>query len=151
MRFRFAKVNPNAKAIGRAHVTDAGMDFYVPTDFIPVTLTQGDSVLIDSGIKVEVPFGYMGLFCNKSGVASKKDIVYGAHVIDAYYSGNVLINLHYIGNKSVTINPGDKIIQMVIVPVVPAVPEEVTEDKLYDGLKLDDSREEKGFGASGDK
>lgn len=151
MRFRYARVNPNAKAVMRAHTTDAGIDFYVPLDFQEATLGPGDSIMINSGIKVEVPFGYMGMFCNKSGIASKKDIIFGAHIIDAYYDGDVIINLHYIGNKSATIYPGDKIIQMVLVPVVPAVPEEVSVDKLYDGLYMDSYRGEKGFGATGEK
>ncbi len=151
MRFRYARVNPNAKAIARAHATDAGIDFYVPLDFSGVVLAPGESVMIDSGIKVEVPFGYMGMFCNKSGIASKKNIIFGAHIVDSYYSGNVIINLHNIGNKNEEINAGDKIIQMVLVPIVPAIPEEVTEDSLYEGLYIETVRGEKGFGATGEK
>lgn len=151
MRFRFAKVNPNAIAPKRAHATDAGMDFYVPNDFEPLTLKPGESCMVNSGIKVEVPFGYMGMFCNKSGIASKKNIIFGAHIIDSYYTGDVIINLHNIGLTNQLISPGDKIIQMVLVPVVPAVPDEVDADKLYEGLYMDAVRGDKGFGATGGK
>lgn len=151
MRFRFAKVNPNAIAPKRAHATDAGMDFYVPNDFEPLTLRSGESCMINSGIKVEIPFGYMGMFCNKSGIASKKNIIFGAHIIDSYYTGDVIINLHNIGLTDQLISPGDKIIQMVLVPVVPTVPDEVDADRLYEGLYMDDIRGDKGFGATGGK
>lgn len=107
--------------------------------------------MINSGIKVEVPFGYMGMFCNKSGIASKKNIIFGAHIIDSYYTGDVIINLHNIGLTNQLISPGDKIIQMVLVPVVPAVPDEVDADKLYEGLYMDAVRGDKGFGATGGK
>lgn len=151
MRFRFAKVNEHAIAPKRAHPTDAGMDFYVPNDYTASTLRPGESCMINSGIKVEVPFGYMGMFCNKSGIASKKNIIFGAHIIDSYYTGDVIINLHNIGNNPELISPGDKIIQMVLVPVVPAVPDEVDLDKLYEGLYMDTVRGDKGFGATGGK
>ena len=55
---KFAKVG-NVKNPNRAHKQDAGMDLFVPNDFTPITLKIGESVLIPSGIKMEVPDNYM--------------------------------------------------------------------------------------------
>lgn len=73
----------NVRAPTRGHPTDAGLDFYMPYDS-KLTVLPRSNVLIPSGVKVEIPFGYMGLFLNKSGVASKKNLLIGAQVIDCF-------------------------------------------------------------------
>ena len=55
---------------------------------------------------------------NRSSVAAKRSLVVGAHVIDSGYDGEVFINLHNIGGKTQIVKYGDKIAQLVMVPVV---------------------------------
>ena len=57
---------------------------------------------------------------NKSGVAYKKRLIVGACVVDSGYEGEVFVNLHNIGTEPQTIEPGDKVAQAVVVPVVHA-------------------------------
>ena len=152
MRFRYAKVSPGAKDLVRAHPTDAGMDIFVPTDWNngnPVELKFGESLVIDSGIKVEIDPGYMLLGGNKGGVASKKKLLLGAHVSDTYYTGTVFIDIHSINLDPVTISPGDKIAQLMIVPIVPAIPECVPVEKLYEGMMQSEVRGDGKQGSTG--
>ena len=160
----------------RGHATDAGIDFKCPKfteeflkDFhekkpnmnvlstIPhdksktpyLTVPPGENATIPSGVKVEIPYGYMGLFLNKSGVASKHDALIGAQVIDTFYSGEVHIDLHNVGNEDLIIEEGMKLAQMVIVPILNCDITDVSEDQLYDWMYQDSHRGEGGFGSTG--
>jgi dUTP pyrophosphatase len=153
MNIKFAKVR-EVESPKRGHPTDAGIDFFIPRDFnngIPYTINSGKSILIPSGIKIEIPYGFMGLFLNKSGIASKKKLLIGAQVIDTFYSGEVHINLHNVSDEDITIKSDDKIVQLVIVPVVCATPEECKEEDLYKDMLMNDIRGEGGFGSTNKK
>ena len=58
----------------RANETDAGIDFFIPEEFDAVQLESQQSVLIPSGIKVNVPEGHALIAFNKSGIATKKHL-----------------------------------------------------------------------------
>ena len=143
---KFSKCR-DVKSPTRANPTDAGIDFYVPDDYGPIDLWIGENVCIPSGIKVEIPNGYMGLFLNKSGIASKQNIIVGAQVIDAGYSGELHLDLHNIGDCETFINSGQKICQLVLVPISMAYPMEVSEE----ALNHIGDRGSNGFGSTGDK
>ena len=128
----------------RKHPMDAGFDFFVPDDFEEVVLKPGDSVQIPSGVIVEIPPGFMGQLLNKGGVASKHSLVLGACVVDPYYSNEVFIDMHNIGNKDVTIKSGMKIAQMVIIPVVHAALTMIDKETIYRDFKSDEYRDKKG-------
>lgn len=145
---KFAKVT-DVKSPNRAHKQDAGADLFIPNNFKPMTLRVGDSVLIPSGIKIEIPDNYMVKIFNKSGVASKKGLIVGAEVCDAGYSGVVHINLHKVSGDPVVINPGDKIAQAIIIPIETPDFVEVKEEELYSGTKTE--RSSGGFGSTGEK
>ena len=130
----------------RAHETDAGIDFYIPNDFNHVELNQGDSICIPSGIKVNVPSGYALIAFNKSGVALKKGLDVGATVVDETYQGEVHINLNKVTSGKCEINPGDKIVQFILLPINYAKIEEVQENELYTEIS---NRGSGGFGSSG--
>ena len=170
--FRYCKVR-DVKSPNRAHASDAGIDFYFPSgitanelrekvstiksclDFVEedgkvvaITIPPHNSVLIPSGIKVNVPFGWMLQFNNKSGVASKKGLLVGSSIVDCGYTGECHINLHNVTNYPQTINAGDKLVQGILVPVSSAMPEEVKdENALYGDSKSE--RGEGGFGSTG--
>jgi dUTP pyrophosphatase len=109
------------------------------------------NILIPSGIKVEIPYGYMGLFLNKSGVASKKEMIIGAQVIDTFYSGEVHIDLHNVSDEVVYLYSGEKLAQMVLIPILSCDLTEVDEDTLYDWMKQDSLRGANGFGSTDEK
>ena len=164
------------KSPTRAHSTDAGIDFFIPEDltvetmlktfettghnlsytlttdgFIDeITLEAGQSVLIPSGIHVKVPEGYALIYINKSGVGSKKNLHFGACVIDVGYQGECHINLCNVSNKTTKIKAGEKIIQALLYPISFAQPKEIASlEELYsDGIS---ERGAGGFGSTSDK
>lgn len=144
---KFTKTR-DVKSPLRAHLTDAGIDFFVPDDFAEVTLHSGEDILIDSGIKVIVPEGYALIFKEKSGVATKKKFTLGAAVVDSDYRGVVHFHLFNSGSRSQTISPGDKIVQGLIVPVSLCDIEEMSSED-YD--KNETERSAGGFGSTGDR
>jgi dUTP pyrophosphatase len=147
MYLRYATTR-DVKDPQRGHWPDAGIDFFIPNDFDAMTLAPGENVLIPSGVKVEIPPGYMGLFLNKSGVASKKELLIGAQVIDPYYAGEVHIDLHNVGKNRVELRPGDKIVQMILVPISHCQLTLSDETDLYSDYVTDEFRGKNGFGST---
>jgi dUTP pyrophosphatase len=87
---------------------------------------------------------------NRSGLASKRSLVVGACVIDAGYDGEVLINLHNIGNETQTVQPYTKIAQIVMVPVVHFRALETQGGDLYNWYPIAmTERGDGGFGSTG--
>ncbi len=133
-KVRVFKTRPLARVPNRAHSTDAGMDFF----FCPETsdlleLEPGQSALLETGIKMEVPTGCMLQIMNKSGVASKKQLVTGACVVDEGYDGEIFVNLQNIGKETQYISPGQKIAQGVFVRIEKPTLWEIKEDSVYGG------------------
>jgi dUTP pyrophosphatase len=107
----------------RANPSDAGLDLcWVPEE--PVTkllgIASGASVLIPTGCKFAIPYGYMLEIKNRSSIAHKKQLLVGAGVVDSGYEGEVFVNLHNVGPTTQYIEAGEKIAQAVVIPVVPA-------------------------------
>lgn len=156
MNLKVYRLREDAKLPLRAHASDAGMDlFYCPNGdkklydcsknyFIP----PKESRLIPTGIKVEVPYGYMLEIKNKSGIASKRQLITGACVVDPGYDGEVYVNLHNIGTATQCIAPGDKIAQAVLIPIVHCGIEEVLDTEI---LNINSARGEGGFGSTGER
>jgi dUTP pyrophosphatase len=132
----------------RANSTDAGIDFFVPEDQKMMRINPGESCLIPSGVKVNVPKGFALVAFNKSGVAVKKSLHVGACVVDNGYQGEVHINLTNVGEHEQVINPGDKIVQFLLLPLGNPYVEEVSEEILYEESS---DRGTGGFGSTGDK
>jgi len=106
-----------------------------------------ESKLISTGLKIEVPRDHMLEIKNKSGVAFKRKLITGACVVDPGYDGEIYVNLHNIGTQTQYINPGDKVAQAVLIPIVHCGVEEVATDN----LNCDSLRGEGGFGSTGDR
>jgi deoxyuridine 5'-triphosphate nucleotidohydrolase len=104
--------------------------FYCPDDGKGTTLFSQHTKLFQTGLKFEVPEGYMLEIKNKSSVASKRQLVVGACVVDSGYDGEVFVNLHNIGFASQYIDPGQKIAQAVLIPVSCCEIDEVVADDL---------------------
>ncbi len=145
LNMRISKVR-SVKTPGRGTPLSAGIDFYVPDDFEERVVSPSESILIPSGIKVQVPKGYALVAFNKSGVAVKKSLVIGACLIDEDYQGEIHIHLINSGYEQQQVNPGDKVAQFVLVPVNYAGIEEVPLGCLYDEVT---ERGDGGFGSTG--
>ena len=144
---KFAKVR-DVKTPTRANPTDAGIDFFIPNDMPVHEIRKNEKVLIPSGIKVDVPEGFALIAFNKSGVATTRELQVGACVVDCGYQGEVHFHLFNYGKNTVYINPGDKIVQFVLLPLGDPIVEEVKESELYTSIS---SRGTGGFGSTGTK
>ena len=122
MIIEYATVREEILHPARGNSSDAGLDlFYNPPDISAETvIAPGSSAKLETAITVAVPHGYMLQIMNRSSIASKRNLIVGAHVVDAGYTGEIFIDIHNIGTKEQVINPGTKIAQAVLVPIVPA-------------------------------
>ena len=99
----------------------AGADLYACLEKdVPVAPHQ--TVLIPTGIALEVPEGYAGLIYARSGLATKQGLAPAnkVGVVDADYRGEVMVALHNHSEQQATITPGERIAQMVIAPFLKA-------------------------------
>ena len=95
-----------------AHKTDAGADLRSPVEAV---VPAHGSVVIDTGVHVEIPEGYTIFLKSKSGLNVKHNLI-GEGVVDALYTGSIKVKLYNLGDIDYQILRGDKIIQMVILP-----------------------------------
>jgi dUTP pyrophosphatase len=132
------KVSPEAVLPTRAHHDDAGLDLYGLEDIV---LEPRQGRMARTGIAVALPPYHVGLVADRSSMA-KKGIKTAGGVIDAGYRGEIQIILWNISGEAVHLKAGERIAQLLILPVAtPAVAEVTTLD--------DTSRGDKGFGSSG--
>ena len=122
----------------RAHSMDAGLDLYSPVD---LSIMPGDSVVIDTGVHVELPPGSVGFLKSKSGLNVKHGIL-GEGVIDAGYTGSIRVKLYNHSQDGYYIQRGDKITQLVILPVI-------LPDLEHVEMLEDTDRGANGFGSTG--
>ena len=150
MIIEFTTLHDNVTLPKRANPSDAGLDIhYSPSeDGKVVRVLPGQSVVQETGLKFGVPHGYMLEVKNRSSVASKRSLLVGACVIDSGYNGEVKINLHNVGEEPQVLNPGDKIAQLVMVPVVHFRASH-SGDSLYDDPITISARGAGGFGSTG--
>ncbi len=130
----------------RAHAEDAGMDIRTPVDIVvPPTINLGSvqngSAVINTGVHVLIPKGYVGMLKSKSGLNVKNNLT-GEGTIDAGYTGSIVVKLYNHGKEEVHLKRGDKITQLVILPIETPEPELVTEFPETD-------RGTNGFGSTG--
>ena len=140
---RFQKLDPRAQAPAYGSEWAAGADLRAVLD-APVTLAPGQTAFFSTGIAVEIPQGMVGLVYARSGLACKRGLAPAnkVGVIDADYRGEIKVALHNHSDAPQTVEPGERIAQMVIAPFLPAVYEEA------DSLS-DTARGEGGFGSTG--
>ncbi len=122
----------------RAHDTDAGLDLYARV--FQIVPAHG-SAIFDTGVHIELPPGTAGLLVSKSGLNVHHDIT-STGLIDEGYTGSICVKLYNHGDADYHVNCGDKIGQLVVLPVLYEALEVV------DGLSETD-RGESGFGSSG--
>lgn len=123
----------------RAHASDAGMDIRTPYD---VNVYAEQSVTVSTGVHMEIPHGYVGIVKAKSGLSVKYGIETGAGVVDSGYTGEINVKLLNLSERLHTFRKGDKIAQILIVPV--ELPALVQVDDLEETERGDN-----GFGSTG--
>lgn len=139
MKLKIKKLHPNAKIPSYAHSGDAGFDLYVPES---ITLQPGDRKTIPLGVAMEIPDGYVGLMFDKSSLSHRQGLKTFGNVIDSGYRGEIHAGLINQSGQTQTLEAGQKIIQMLIMPVITVnieEAEELSESKRGDGA----------FGSSG--
>lgn len=132
------KLDEGAFTPVRAHDTDAGMDIKAIGEHV---IPAHGSQVIKTGVHVQLPHGYAGLFVSKSGLNVKQNIC-STGLIDEGYTGELIVKLYNHGSSAYTVHEGDKITQLVVIPVA-YEPLEVV-DSLDDSERGDD-----GFGSTG--
>lgn len=141
----YKKLNEKAVVPSYGSEYAAGADLYACLDE-NVIVEPGETQFIKTGIAVELPKYTVGLVYARSGMACKKGVAPAnkVGVIDCDYRGEIMVALHNHSDKPVTIEPGERIAQMVIAPYIYGEYEEVAE--------LSESvRGEGGFGSTGTK
>lgn len=134
-------LDEGAKMPTRAHDADAGYDLYAKKNTKSVVIGAGCSALFNTGVHMSIPRGYVGFLKSKSGLNVIHGIV-SEGVIDSGYTGSIHVKLYNHGLQSYRVRPGDKISQLVILPII------TPKLELVD--KLDETeRGENGFGSSG--
>lgn len=145
MELKIKKLNENAKIPTRGTSGAAGFDLYACLQE-PLTLNKGDTALIPTGIAIAVPEGYAAFIHSRSGLSVKKGIclLNSVGVVDSDYRGEVCVGVIKATDGEYTIEPSERIAQMVIKQV--CIPEIVETDEL-------DSTERGtgGFGSTGTK
>ena len=122
----------------RAHRLDAGLDLRSPIG----TLIPGfGCATIDTGVHIQLPPGTVGMLKSKSGLNVKHGLT-GEGVIDEGFTGSIVVKLYNHTPKEYYINKGDKISQLVILPVLRPTPVQV--DEIEGGERGDN-----GFGSTG--
>jgi dUTP pyrophosphatase len=130
----------DSKLPTKAHAGDLGYDLYAAEQ---ITIYAGQTKLISTGVAIQFPEGYGGLIRDRSSVASKQGLFNVAGVIDNGYTGEIKVALYNSTEGFITIYCGDKIAQLILIPVVNF---QVTE---VDEIKSSDGRGSDGFGSTG--
>ena len=160
-------LSDNATVATRAYGVSAGLDIYAAET---VVIEPQEKILLATDIAVDIPEGYVGLLTSRSGVSSKTHLVVETGKIDAGYNGHVRVNIkndydddggetiflrdiqdekifeekrNIYKRFSYKINKGDKIAQLVIVPIV------TPEVNVVEEFESESERGTNGFGSSG--
>lgn len=135
------KLDEGAYLPTKAHEDDAGFDLRCRDTFV---LKDSSYAVVDTGVHMMIPKGYVGMIKSKSGL-NVKDGIITEGVVDAGYTGSIIVKLRKFTNDGDVCHlfvKGDKIAQIVILPI----PEISISEVDYLG---ETDRGDKGFGSSG--
>ena len=119
MKINIKKLTKTAQIPTRQHEGDAGYDLYADIQE-PITIEPHTTEFIHTGIAIEIPDGYFGAVFARSGLASKQGLrpANCVGVCDSIYRGEYMVALHNDSIDTKTVNPGDRIAQLVVMPHV---------------------------------
>lgn len=171
MEVKFLKLRENAKLPYKKHINDAGYDLsWAPDyknsrdyseysclrddpndkskDIAILFIRPGESVLLRTGLKTIFPDGHVMEIKNRSSIASKKQLIVGACIVDSTYRGEIFVNLHNIGPEMQRIEEGDRIAQCIFYNIENIVATEINEQEFSE---FETERSDGGFGSTGHK
>lgn len=121
----------------------AGADLYACLE-ADMTIAPGETAFVPTGISMAIPEGFAGFIYARSGMACKRGLAPAnkVGVIDSDYRGEIMVALHNHGSVSQTVSSGERVAQMLIMPVVTPAYEIVSE-------LPETVRGEGGFGSTG--
>jgi dUTP pyrophosphatase len=120
---------------------DAGFDLFVGEQLV---LAPMERASVNTGYKMEIPEGRVGIIYEKSGLSFKHGIITYGNVIDSGYRGEVRVGVMNLGKEAHTFEPGHKVAQMIIHSY-----EEVKFKEVKEGDLSASARGERGFGSTG--
>lgn len=143
IEIKVKKLDPRAELPSRSSLQAAGADLRALLD-APVTIAPGETYFCHTGISAEIPEGCAGFIFARSGLSSKQGLAPAnkVGVVDSDYRGEFIVALHNHSGEPRTIRHGDRVAQLVILPVVLASYVEAEE-------LGDTERGEGGFGSTG--
>ncbi len=144
MKFKFMKVKikrlyPDVLTPAYTYEGDAAFDLYSREDY---ELKSCERRVFYTGLALEIPFGYVGLIWDRSGLAAKNGLTNLGGVIDCGYRGEVAVTIYNTGSQPCLIKKGERIAQMIIQKAEKCEFEEAEELSVSE-------RGVKGFGSSG--
>lgn len=132
------RLAPEAKLPVKAHIDDLGYDLF-SVESMPIF--PGMTTLVRTGIAIEFPTGYGGIIKDRSSMA-RVGLVTHAGVIDSGYRGEIQVLLHNVTSGTNFIGKGQKIAQLVLVPI--------TDEQIVEVDELSTTvRNSAGFGSTG--
>lgn len=145
MIVKIKKLNQNAKLPTYGSPYSAGADLYACIEN-DITIEPNQTVLVKTGLAMELSVGYVALIYARSGLATKRGLAPAnkVGVVDCDYRGEIMVALHNHSTVAQTISKDERIAQMVITPYITAGFEET--DVLSDTVRGDG-----GFGSTGNK
>lgn len=143
MRVNFVKLKENAIVPTYGTEYSAGADLYALPEG-DIEIKAGESLLIHTGIAMQIPEGYAGFIFARSGIATKRGLAPAnkVGVIDSDYRGEIMVSLYNHSKVTQKVSSGERIAQMVIMPYLKA--------EFFETETLDDTaRAAGGFGSTG--
>ena len=132
-------LDEGAKMPTRAHADDAGLDLYSRENRV---IYPHSSATFDTGVHVEIPQWYVGMIKSKSGLNVKYGLT-SEGVLDCGYTGSIRVKLYNHSSEAYTVAAGDKISQLVIMPII------APELELVKAFGTETERGDNGFGSTG--
>ena len=121
MTVKIVKLDQNAHIPTYGSASAAGADLYACIE-APVTIQPGQTVLIPTGLSMEIEEGFAGFIYARSGLATKRGLAPAnkVGVIDSDYRGQVMVSLHNHTGVAQSVDPGERVAQIVFAPVYQA-------------------------------
>ena len=142
MRVLFKKTSINAKLPDYLTTGSVGADIYASLPGMGLSIAPGETKLVSTGLKVEIPEGYEIQIRSRSGLANAGVVVLNSPgTIDSDYRGEIKVMLHNFSNRGMMFNNGDRVAQMVLA--------KVSKIEWEEGDLESTVRNESGFGSTG--
>jgi dUTP pyrophosphatase len=139
VKLKIVRLDKSMKMPAYAHSDDGAFDLYAAEN---VVIKPGERVSIRTGLKMEIPTGYVGFIWDKSGLSHKHGLKTFGGVVDAGYRGEVMVGMMNLGTEPYTFEKNHKVAQITI--------QKRDAVEILEVEELSDSaRGEGGFGSTG--